>query len=148
MRLKVDVIVTTGGTPPALVAQQATTTIPIVTTGVGDAVGAGLAANLARPGNITGLTDFVPELTTKRLELLKEAMPRTRRVAVLVNPDNLQRGAPTFKAMESTAGSLKVTLHLKSKYGDRTSSSTLFQRWPRVALTRLLLCRMRSSTPT
>ena len=112
VRLKVDVIVTTGGTPPALVAQQATTTIPIVTTGVGDAVGAGLAANLARPGgNITGLTDFVPELTTKRLELLKEAMPRTRRVAVLVNPDNLQRGAPTFKAMESTAGSLKVTLH-------------------------------------
>jgi putative tryptophan/tyrosine transport system substrate-binding protein len=56
------------------------------------------------------LTDFVPELTAKRIELLKEAMPRTRRVAVLVNPDNLQRGAPTFKAVESTAASPKIEL--------------------------------------
>src|SRR5262245_36270034 len=74
--LKVHVIVTTGGTPPALAAKHATTMIPIITTGVGDAVGAGLATSLARPGgNFTGLTDFVPELHAKRLELLKEAVP-------------------------------------------------------------------------
>ena len=107
--LKVDVIVTTGGTPPARAAKHATTTIPIVMTGVGDAVGSGLVASLARPGgNITGLTDFVPELMAKRLELLKEAMPRTGRVAVLFNPAN--RTQTGFKPLESTARLLKVEL--------------------------------------
>ena len=110
VRLKLDVLVT-AGTPGALAAKQATTTIPIVMVGIGDAVATGVVASLARPGgNITGSTDSVPELMAKLLELLKEIMPRTRRVAVLVNPDNLQRGASTFKAMESTAGSLKVGL--------------------------------------
>ena len=85
--LKVDVIVTTGGTPSALAAKRGTTTIPIVTTGVGDAVGVGLVTSLARPGgNVTGLTDVVPELHAKRLELLLEAVPRGGRVAVLANP--------------------------------------------------------------
>ena len=107
--LKVDVIVTTGGTPPALAAKHATTTIPIVTTGVGDAVSAGLVASLARPGrNITGLTDFVPELHAKRLELLNEAMPRIGHVAVLFNPAN--RTPMGFKPLESIAKSLKVEL--------------------------------------
>jgi putative ABC transport system substrate-binding protein len=110
VRLKVDVLVT-AGTPGALAAKQATTTIPIVMVGIGDAVATGVVASLARPGgNITGSTDSVPELMAKLLELLKETMPRTRRVAVLVNPDNLQMGSPTFKAMERTAGSLKVEL--------------------------------------
>jgi len=109
VRLKVDALVT-GGTPGVRAAKQATATIPIVMTGSGDAVATGLVASLARPGgNITGLTDFVPELMAKRLELLKEAMPRTGRVAVLVNPDNPMQ-APGFKAMESTARSLKVEL--------------------------------------
>jgi len=110
VRLKVDVLVT-AGTPGTLAAKQATTTIPIVMVGIGDAVATGVVASLARPGgNITGSTDSVPELMAKLLELLKEIMPRTRRVAVLVNPDNPPRRAPTFKAMESTAGSLKVEL--------------------------------------
>ncbi len=110
VRLKVDVLVT-AGTPGALAAKQATTTIPIVMVGIGDAVAAGVVASLARPGgNITGSTDSVPEVMAKLLELLKESMPRTRRVALLVNPDNLQTASPTFKAMESTAGSLKVEL--------------------------------------
>ena len=110
VRLKVDVLVT-AGTPGALAAKQATTTIPIVMVGIGDAVATGVVASLARPGgNITGSTDSVPELMAKLLELLKEIMPRTRRVAVLLNPDNPQSGAPTFKAMESTAASLKVEL--------------------------------------
>ena len=109
VRLKVDVLVTSG-TPGSLAAKQTTTTIPIVMTGSGDAVATGLVASLARPGgNITGSTDSVPELMAKRLELLKEIMPRTRRVAVLVNPDNSSTG-PGFKAMESTARSLKVEL--------------------------------------
>jgi putative ABC transport system substrate-binding protein len=80
--------------------------------GIGDAVATGVVASLARPGgNITGSTDSVPELMAKLLELLKEIIPRTRRVAVLANPANPQRGtSPTFKAMESTAESLKVEL--------------------------------------
>jgi putative ABC transport system substrate-binding protein len=108
--LNVDVIVTQGGTPPALAAKRATTTIPIVMTGVGDAVGTGLVASLARPGgNVTGLTDSVPELHAKRLELLKEAMPRAGRVAFLVNPVNRSQAA--YKSLERTARLLKVELH-------------------------------------
>ena len=89
LALNVDVIVTQGGTPPALAAKRATTTTPIVMTGVGDAVGSGLVESLARPGgNVTGLTDSVPELHAKRLELLKEAVPTASRFAVLLNPGN------------------------------------------------------------
>jgi putative ABC transport system substrate-binding protein len=70
----------------------------------------GLVASLARPGgNITGSTDSVPELMAKLLELLKEIMPRTRRVAVLVARGNPSR-APVLKAMESNARSLKIEL--------------------------------------
>jgi putative tryptophan/tyrosine transport system substrate-binding protein len=109
VRLKVDVLVTSG-TPGTLAAKQTTATIPIVMAGSGDAVATGLVASLARPGgNITGLTDLGPELVAKQLELLKEVMPRTRRVAVLVNPDNPWNG-PVFKAMETTAESLRVEL--------------------------------------
>jgi len=110
VRLKLDVLVT-AGTPGTLAAKQATKTIPIVMVGIGDAVATGVIASLARPGgNVTGSTDSVPELTAKLLELLKEIMPRTRRVAVLVNPDNIQKGGPTSKTMESAAASLKVEL--------------------------------------
>jgi putative ABC transport system substrate-binding protein len=109
VRLKVDVLVT-GGTPGILAAKQATRTIPIVMAGSGDAVATGLVASLARPGgNITGSTDSIPELMAKLLELLKEIMPRTRRVAVLIAPSNPSR-ASVFKAMKGTAGSLKVEL--------------------------------------
>ena len=71
VRLKVDVLVT-AGTPAISAAKQTTTTIPIVMAGSGDAVAAGLVASLARPGgNVTGLTDALPELMAKWLELLK-----------------------------------------------------------------------------
>ena len=87
VRLKVDVIITAG--TGVLAAKQATTTIPIVMAVGGDVVAMGLVASLARPGgNITGSTIFFPELSAKRLELLKEAVPGVGRVAVLVNPDN------------------------------------------------------------
>ena len=83
VRLKVDVIVTAG---PAVtrIAKEATTSIPIVMPQGGDPVGSGFVASLARPGgNITGLSSLSPELSGKRLELLKEIVPKLSRVAVL-----------------------------------------------------------------
>jgi len=72
------------GTPTALAAKKATTTIPIVMTNVGDPVGAGLVASLAQPsGNVTGLSSLSPELITKRLEILKDALPNLARVGLL-----------------------------------------------------------------
>ena len=86
VRLKVDLIVTSGG-PTALAAKRATTTIPIVMTTSPDPVGAGLVASLARPGgNVTGLSGLGPELNTKRLEVLKDAIPRLSRVGLLRSP--------------------------------------------------------------
>lgn len=86
VRLKLDVIVTPA-TPASVAAKQATSTIPIVFAAVADALGAGLVANIARPGgNVTGLTSISAELGGKRLELLKEVAPKASRVAVLYNP--------------------------------------------------------------
>ena len=83
VRLKVDLIVVSGP-PAALAAKSATTTIPIVMTNASDPVGAGLIAGLARPGgNVTGLSSLGTELITKRLEVLKDAVPRLSRVGVL-----------------------------------------------------------------
>ena len=86
VRMKVDVIVSQG-IQPSQAAKQATKTIPIVFPGVGDPVGWGLIDSLARPGgNLTGFTNFSPELSGKRVELLKETFPRISRVAVLRDP--------------------------------------------------------------
>jgi len=82
-RLKVDLIVV-ASTAPALAARSATTTIPIVMANAGDPVGAGLVASLGRPGgNVTGLAGLSPELNTKRLEILKGAVPKLERVGLL-----------------------------------------------------------------
>ena len=76
MRLKVDIIVT-GGSSPTRAAKEATTTIPIVMAQDADPVGSGFVLSLARPGgNITGLSTLAPELNGKRLELLREIVPR------------------------------------------------------------------------
>jgi len=110
VRLNVDVIVT-GGNPVIAAVKQATSTIPVVMAASRDPVGTGFIASLARPGgNITGLTgDAGPEILGKRLELLKEAVPRASRVALLWNP--LPPGAETFrKAVEGAARTLGVTL--------------------------------------
>ena len=88
VRLRVDVIVVAGGDPWIRAAKNATKTIPIVMVGVGaDPVEAGLVESLARPGgNVTGITSLGPELGGKRLELLKETVPKLARVAVLHDP--------------------------------------------------------------
>jgi putative tryptophan/tyrosine transport system substrate-binding protein len=86
--LPVDLIVTSG-TPAALAAKSATATIPIVMGSVGEAVSTGLVASVARPGgNITGFSAVTPELESKRLEVLKELIPRLSRVGILANTTN------------------------------------------------------------
>jgi putative ABC transport system substrate-binding protein len=88
VRLNADLIVTVG-TPAAEAAKNATRTIPIVMAVVGDAVGSGLVASLAHPGgNVTGFTIVAPDLSGKRLELLKEIIPRVSNIAALLNPTN------------------------------------------------------------
>jgi len=110
VRLKVDVLVTHTNAG-ARVAMQATTTIPIVMAIGADAIATGLVQSLARPGgNLTGSTILTPEIEAKRLELLKEAVPRIGRLAVLVrdSPGNRSILQPT----ETTARSLNVTVQL------------------------------------
>ena len=107
--LKVDVIFTSS-TPGALAAKNATKTIPIVFTNVGDPVANGLVASLARPGgNITGLSTLAPELSGKGLELLKETIPKLSRIAVVWNPDNPGKTS-SFKETEVAAQALRLQL--------------------------------------
>jgi putative ABC transport system substrate-binding protein len=109
VRSNVDLIVT-HATPGSLAAKRATTTIPIVMASIGDPVASGVVASVARPGgNITGQSFFNAELRAKRIELLKEVMPRLGEVAVLLNADNPAIAAE-FQAMETTAHSLNVRL--------------------------------------
>jgi putative ABC transport system substrate-binding protein len=105
VRLRVDVIVT-AGTPPVKAAMQATSVIPIVFPVGGDPVGTGLVASLARPGgNVTGLSTLAADLAGKRLELLREVVPRLHRLAIIGNVSNpivpleieqVRTSAPTF----------------------------------------------------
>lgn len=109
VRLKPDVIVT-AGTPAVLAAKNATRTIPIVMTNSPDAVRDGLVASLARPGgNITGLSIFVPELTGKRLDLLKETVSKLSRVATIWNTAN-PGNAPLLRDTEVAARELGIEL--------------------------------------
>src|SRR5215510_2925382 len=100
--LKVDVILTSG-TPGTRAARSATATIPIIMVTSGDPVALGLVASLARPGgNITGASNFSPELSAKRIELIKEAFPSAQTVGVLFNPDN-SVNERNLEAMEQTS---------------------------------------------
>jgi len=107
IRLQPDVLVTSGAGTRFL--KEATTTIPIVMAAGADAVASGLVVSLSQPGgNITGSTFFGPEITAKRLEMLKEAVPRLARVAVLLNPNTAPRA--TIEAVKTTATALNVEL--------------------------------------
>jgi putative ABC transport system substrate-binding protein len=109
VRLKVDVILTSGPSVTRA-AKEATTTIPIVMTNDSDPVATGFVASLARPGgNITGLSTLAPELSGKRVELLKETVFRLTRVAVL-GTSTTAGYAPTLKELDLAAGALKVKL--------------------------------------
>jgi putative ABC transport system substrate-binding protein len=107
VRLNVDVIVGSGTLAP-LAAKRATSTIPIVMNAAGDPLGSGLVANLARPGgNVTGMSLMAPDLGGKRLELLKELLPRLARVAVLWNAAN-PYSAILFKETQTAGRTLGI----------------------------------------
>jgi putative ABC transport system substrate-binding protein len=126
LRLKVEVIVA-GGTASARAAKSATKTIPIVMTNVSDPVALGFAVSLSRPGgNVTGLSTLAPELSGKRLELLKEIVPKLSRVAVMgdsTNPANAQ----TLRETELAAGALGVQLQYYLGVRDAQDVGAAFQ---------------------
>ena len=111
VRLKVDIIVVAGGDPTIQAAMNATKTIPIVMMGLGiDPVGAGYVESLARPGgNVTGITNLGTELGGKRLELLKEAVPKLDRVAVLYDPAIPRSVLEAKEVLPVAASGLRLT---------------------------------------
>jgi putative ABC transport system substrate-binding protein len=110
VRLKCDLIVVTG-TAAAWDAKKATGTIPIVMTNAADPVGDGIVANLARPGsNVTGFSALATELNTKRLEVLKDAVPKLARVGLLRTSAQAAPGSPQMKALRAAAPALKLKL--------------------------------------
>jgi len=110
-RVEVIVVETT---PAALTAKRATSTVPIVMALAADPVGSGLVANLAHPGgNITGLSTMLAELSSKRLQLLKETIPRLARVAILWNPDTRWH-VKVIEELKSAALELSIGLSLVS----------------------------------
>ena len=114
VRLKVDIIVVVGGAGPVLAAKNATKTIPIVMAGAGsDPVEAGLVESLARPGgNVTGITNLDRQLGGKRLELLKEAVPKLARVAVLYESASPGPSLEVKEVLPAAARALKLTPQL------------------------------------
>jgi putative ABC transport system substrate-binding protein len=126
VRLHVDLIVASGA-GPSVAAKNATTTIPIVMASASDPVAAGLVASLARPGgNVTGLASLSPELNTKRLEILKDAIPKLTRVGFLLAgvgiADDLQ-----LKEIRPAAQSLKLTLEEIEAQADGKSLERAFR---------------------
>ena len=112
VRLKVDIIVVAGGAPLVRATKNATKTIPIVMVGAGsDPVKAGLIESLARPGgNVTGLTNLARDLGGKRLELLKEVVPKLARVAVLYDVTNPANVIEVKEDLPVAARALRLTL--------------------------------------
>jgi putative ABC transport system substrate-binding protein len=127
VRLKVDLIVVSG-TAPALAAKRATTTIPIVMTNPGDPVGAGLVASLARPGgNVTGLSSLSTQLNTKRLEILKDAVPKLARVGLLRLPGATIGRDLQLKELRPAALALKLKLEEIETQPDAKGLESAFQ---------------------
>ncbi len=111
VKLKVDVTACLG-TPATQALTRATTTIPIVMESLSDVLATGLVSNLARPGgNITGVSGFSPELNGKRLELIREIVPRVERIGVLLNRANAAT-APVLRATEAAAQQMRMRLHI------------------------------------
>jgi putative ABC transport system substrate-binding protein len=131
VRLRVDAIVSTWSTPAALATKKATSTIPIVFAGVGDAVGVGVVESLTRPGgNVAGSTFVTEETIGKQLELLKAAVPRLARVGMVINPINPVYGS-VLRASEAPARALGLQLDVVS-----VQSADDFERAFRAAVKR------------
>jgi len=127
VRLKVDLIVTSGN-PPALEAKKETSTIPIVMVNIGDPLGLGLVASLARPGgNVTGITSLADELNTKRLEILKDAILKLDRVGLLRGPSYNPGVELQLKELRVAAPALKVKLEEIQTDVDAQSLETAFK---------------------
>jgi putative tryptophan/tyrosine transport system substrate-binding protein len=121
----VDLIIA-GGTKAVEAAKKATTTIPIVMTNSGDPVGSGLVASLAKPGgNITGLTQISPDLSAKRIELLKEAFPSITSVGVVWNPGH-SAAKLAFEELKAAGPTLGVEVH-SLEVKDAASVDAAFQ---------------------
>ena len=119
-RQRVSVLVAGGGTPTAMAAKAAATTVPVVFAVAVDPVKAGLVASLIRPGgNMTGVTNLGAELGPKRLELLHELFPSATAIAVLVNPANPALTEPFLRAVQPVARALGVQLHVLNASTDR-----------------------------
>jgi putative ABC transport system substrate-binding protein len=113
VRRHVAVIATTGNAEAALAAKAATATIPIVFSVPQDPVQLGLVASLARPGgNATGINFLAQEVTTKRLRLLHDLMPKAVRIALLLNPSNLVNAEPTMRAVQEAAPAMGLQIQV------------------------------------
>jgi putative ABC transport system substrate-binding protein len=127
VRLKVDLIVASGGTTP-LAAKRATSTIPIVMTNTGDPVNQGLVASLARPGgNVTGNASLSPELNGKRLEVLKDAVPKLAGVGVLRGPGGSINLDLQLKELRAAGLALKLKLEEIEAEPDAKGLETAFK---------------------
>jgi len=127
VRLKVDLIVV-ASTPASLAAKGATTAIPIVMASVPDPVAAGLVASLAQPGgNVTGLSSLSPELNTKRLEILNDAVPKLTRVGLLWRPGTGIGQSVQLKELRHAAAALKLKLEEIGTEADAKSLENAFQ---------------------
>lgn len=120
IRPDVKVLVAGGGTPTALAARAATATVPVVFAVAVDPVKAGLVESMIRPGgNLTGVTNLGVEVGPKRLELLRELLPKAAVIAVLVNPANPALAEQYLQSVEPVARSLGVQLHVLNASTDR-----------------------------
>jgi putative ABC transport system substrate-binding protein len=128
---RVDAVVVIGY-PATLAIQRATSTIPIVTVSAGDAVGSGLVRSLAHPGgNITGLSDMSIELAAKRVEMLKDTVPRARRLAILWNQDD-RAMTLRYQQIETAARALGISVqaHAVRQTADFDAAFTAMSREP------------------
>jgi putative ABC transport system substrate-binding protein len=132
VRRNVTVIAAVAGTPPALAAKEATTTIPIVFVTAGDPIAVGLVASLNRPGgNITGVTSMGVELGPKQLEVLRELVPTATIIALLVNPTNPTNAETLSRDLQAAARTLGVQLHVLHASTER-DFDTVFATLPRL----------------
>jgi putative ABC transport system substrate-binding protein len=127
VRLKVDAILA-GGQPAREAARKATATIPIVTLSGSDPVREGWATSLARPGgNVTGLTFTFPELATKRLELLKQALPTLRHIAVVIDPVEVVDATDVLRETEAGAHRLGLKMQVLRIHGRKDLADAVAQ---------------------